>query len=532
MKIPAVEKTYLICAAALFLAAGCIIFNGKQGSLFELYDFGEHVASIRELSENIVAPGNPLIADEKPTLRYTPYIFLLAVVVKCTPITVLWVVKLAALVNVLVFLSGIYLWAKTYFDDEHMPVYVLITFLFLWGKPFGYSNEYSLRFLSYTAFYPSITAFSLGFFGLFALQRAMSCTKKRYYGGYLLLTVFVFLTHPLTASFYLLCSFFIILSRSTARVLHLGLYFSGCAAAVIIACVWPYYPFGDALLKSTTTPWYDFKGYLYELKNIIRIGPAFLGVPVILFFLVKRRYFFIVCGFAVSVLIYAVGGLLDIYLLDRYVFFCVFFMHLGLAWLLRRLGLLSVSEIRSTIAKGPAGTAATVALGIVVLGSICYQAAKVGCEQAGYEINFTRRPMVHRYNDPLPQYRRLAGVLEAGNIVLSDPLTSWLIPAFTGAKIVALYHNNPMVADNDVRRRDSRRFYQLDTALPERRHILQKHSVTHVLINRYRMQDSYVNRVRDYYVHYTVSEGLINDMKALGSVVFENGDMVLFALNR
>lgn len=527
-----IERNYLWAAAILSIIILIVVFSGRQGPLVELYDFGEHAASIREMSSNLRSPRNPLLADAEPTLRYTPYIFLLALIMKLTPFGLFTVIKLASLGSFLLFLTGVYLWSRQYYRDEKMPLYVLLTLLFLWGKPFGYSNEYCLRFLSYTAFYPSIVAFSLSFTGLYFWLTYMRNPKSSYYLGYVVCNAAIFLTHPLTASFFLLSSLLLTVTESPSRLKHAALYFISFLIAGLLAVLWPYYPFLEALTKSTTTAWYDFKMYLYQGSNVYRVGPALLGLPVLVLFLLKRTNLFIVYGFAAGAVIYAAGRMLDVLLLDRYIFFMIFFLHLSLAWYLRKLGVLSFQAIRTALLKPTAGSLKVLFFAAVLWGCIFYQSANLAFEQAGYRIDFMPRPLVRKYKDPLDNYEQIRNQLNANDIVLSDPLSCWLIPAFTGAKIVVLYHNNPMVADNDIRTKDVLRFYDGQTTLQVRKQIIAKYSASHVLLNRDRMADKIANRVRNYYLNYRISDRLTADMAALGKVVFENDDFTLFKLKK
>ncbi len=68
-------------------------------------------------------------------------------------------------------------------------------------------------------------------------------------------------------------------------------------------------------------------------------------------------------------------------------------------------------------------------------------------------------------------------------MVLSDIYSSWAVPVYTGAKIVALFHTAPHVKDNIQRIADVEAFYDVTTPNSVRNEILKKHSVTHVFFN-------------------------------------------------
>ena len=528
MKLLKSETSYLFVVLLLISAVTYVSFSNRQGPLVELFDYGEHAASIREMAANLISPGNPLLDDKKPTLRYTPYIFFAALILKFSPLSLFEVLRIASFCSFLFFTAGTYLFSREYFRDRKMPLYVLVTLLFMWGKPFNYSNEYSLRFFSYTAFYPSIVSFSISLVALYLLLVFIREGKTGFFLLYVVFSVMIFLTHPLTGSFFLLSSFALLLTESTCRLKHTALY---CVCIIIVgsfALCWPYYSFFEALTTSTTTAWYDSKGYLYDTANVYKIGPALLGLPVMVYLLAKRKHMFIVLGFIFCAASYVFGKVMNVFLFERYIFFMVFFLHLALAWYLRTLRVFSfVKEIQSLNVL-TARSGIVVCLSAILFASIFYQSSKLGFEQAGFEINFKPLPVIAQYKNPLENYIQIRSVLKKGDIVLSDPLTSWLIPAFTGAKIIVLYHNCPMVHDNNERRINVKKFYASNATASERKRIIGNYSVTHVLLNRYRMKDTFVNRIRSYFRDYRISDRMINDMKKQGSVVFENSDFILF----
>jgi hypothetical protein len=95
-----------------------------------------------------------------------------------------------------------------------------------------------------------------------------------------------------------------------------------------------------------------------------------------------------------------------------------------------------------------------------------------------------------RPGDNFPQYlnpnktqTEMKKYLREGDVVLSDLYSSWSIPVYTGAKIIALFHTPPHVDDNVERIRAVETFYDSATTCEERRAILERYGVTHVLLN-------------------------------------------------
>jgi len=524
------EKKYFIVCVLLTAVIAIVNFSDNQGPLAELYDYGEHVASIREMSVHLFSPGNPLIANEFPTLRYTPYIFLLAGIIKGTSLSLFTTIRLASLFSFIFFAAGIYLWSREYFRDREIPLYVLIVLLFFWGKQFGYSNEYSLKFYSYTAFYPSTLSFSLSLLGLYFWLKFIRYENRLCCLWFMLCSAFIFLTHSLTGSFFLLSAFVLTCTEGTKKVRNAGLFCVVCVLILLLSLLWPYYSFIEAVVTSTTTEWYNSRLYLYDYRNIYKVGPALLGVPAVLSFMIKREKGFLVWGFLACLLVYFSGWVFTIFLFERYIFFIMFFLHLSVAWYFRKFDALSFSHIQQCFMSPSVQSVLSLVCAGVMCGSIMYQGGKLGFEQAEYQINFLPRPTIHSFKNPLDNYKNLRPFLKTGDIVLSDPLTSWLIPAFTGAKIVALYHNNPMVIDNARRTGDVEKFFHDQTTLEERGDILRNYAATHVLLNRDRMRDAYVNRTNDYCFRFRITGGLEQDMEKLGTVIFERDDFLLLKL--
>jgi len=528
-----IKRDYLLTTLALVLIISWVSFNGRQGPSIELYDYWEHSASIKEMSRNLLAPGNPFLQlGGSTTLRYSPYIFFLALLKKITGFNLSFIIAVTSILNFLLLTIGIYLFCKEYFQDEEQPLYTLITLLFLWGGAFGFSSEYNLRFLSYTLFYPSEVTFSLSFIGFFYLLRFARGNKLSDYLKYLFLAIFIFSSHPLTGSFFLLGTFFLTITEGQSWVKNSVFYFLSLIIVFLFLILWPYYPFLKAVYNSLFTPWAEeTRMYLYATKNVYKMGPALLGIPAVLLLLIKRKYYFISFGFIACASVYLLTYKPKIYLGERYIFYMIFFLHLALSWYLKTLGLLSFKVMKETLRNLNEKNLHVLILALILLFSISYQIAKLGFEQMGYTIDFKPKPVIQKYINPTDKYRVLIGKLREGDVVVSDPLTSWLIPTLTGSKIVALYHDNPLGSDNATRVEDSITLYRATTPLETRKVILDKYNVSHVLLNLNRMEDNKVNRVNDYYKNFSISDTLINDFKKIGEIIFKNNDFILFKSN-
>jgi len=94
----------------------------------------------------------------------------------------------------------------------------------------------------------------------------------------------------------------------------------------------------------------------------------------------------------------------------------------------------------------------------------------------------TDRPFLS-YTSPNRMQRTLGSYLKEGDVVLSDLYTSWSVPVYTGAKIIALYHTSPHIHDNQERIQAIETFFNSATSSAARKRILEHYGVTHILLN-------------------------------------------------
>jgi hypothetical protein len=197
---------------------------------------------------------------------------------------------------------------------------------------------------------------------------------------------------------------------------------------------------------------------------------------------------------------------------------------------MRTLELISAGTIKNALTSLSEKNIRVLLFGIILVCSVFYQIAKLGCEQAGYLIHFIPIPTVHTYKNPLDTYSLLNGRIMEGDIVMTDPLTAWLLPALTGAKIIALYHDNPLVPDNEQRVHDAITFYAVNTPLEARKALLEKYNATHVLLNNQRTVKNEINVINNYYQNFRIDPPLRDDLLIIGDSIFKNSDWLLIRL--
>ncbi len=122
MSIIKVERKYLVTGILLFLLVAATTFSGRLWS--EMGDSWEHAASVNELSSNLRNPSNPfLTAKGSTTPRFTLYILFLAMIKRISDLPVIDLMELAGLFNLLLLITGIYVFINAYARNNFQPFF-------------------------------------------------------------------------------------------------------------------------------------------------------------------------------------------------------------------------------------------------------------------------------------------------------------------------------------------------------------------------------------------------------------------------
>ena len=216
--------------------------------------------------------------------------------------------------------------------------------------------------------------------------------------------------------------------------------------------------------------------YLYS-KPLLRSGTALAGILVAIYYLMQRRYLLLWGGSFLFGLIYLYGFYSTISLTERCIFFILCLLQIAASRLCRELSATNVWTAQSRINK-----IIFFFLSLFLVGGIVTQTVQTVKEFAYPSFSFTAGSPFPRYVNPNALQHELKKHLHDGDVVLSDIYSSWSVPVYTGAKIVALWHTAPHITDNLARIRDVEKFYNVATSPDERRHILKKYGVTHIFL--------------------------------------------------
>lgn len=204
-----------------------------------------HMSVLRRLMQNPLHPGNPVIDIGGSSIYYSPFMLVLALLGKAFSLSAYTLLKLAALVNIPLLLTGVYRFVRTLSQSRWAPPLALIGILFWWGtKVIAFSGFLSLISLGVTLAYPSTlaTAFTLHMWawlndgGRTVRSPWRSAGIGVLLGLILLIHQFTGLSAIVGAAAILLAQHRIVRTKAVLRSLALGL----VACAVIVAA-WPYY---------------------------------------------------------------------------------------------------------------------------------------------------------------------------------------------------------------------------------------------------------------------------------------------------
>ncbi len=451
---------------------------------FPYSDGPEHGAAVRELATHMAHPSDPMLAGQPgDSPRFVPSILIMALTMRLTGLDVLTVLKLFLPLCFLLFLTAAALFAAAYFDDERQPPWTLAALLFLWGTGWMGANAYMFSAILYTAYFPSLVAFSLALLALYFQLRFLAAGNGGRFIIAVLLGAIAFVNHPPTGLFFLACSGLLYLERRVA-IRKVAVYFSvTAAAALLLTALWPYHDFISNFLTiaagkmADTVDYRLTRRYLFD-QPLLRSGPALAGIPLLLLCALQRRSPLLTGGCALFSCAYLAGYFFNISLAERSIFFIICMLQLAFSrscreWRAGRPG-------RGASRRQSAAAWLLLMLlftGAVTQGILVYREFIL----PAFAVSPDRRSI--SYLSPNRMQRELARHLKEGDIVLSDLYTSWSVPVYTGAKIIALYHSAPHVRDNRERVKALDDFFNAAASNEARKKIMERYGVTHVLLN-------------------------------------------------
>lgn len=446
-------------------------------------DYWEHTAVLRALLENPWHPRHPAVVTQAGSPRFGPHFLLVALISRALRFDAIDAMSLSAVLNTALFLAGIFVFYRSYFRDRRASLYGLVVSFGSWLDAPHFSNVYKLSVFFSDAGYPSTAGLALTLLLLALSLRVLR--SERTLPALLALAAFgfayLYITHPLTAMLGF-CAAVVLAATEPDVPLRRRLWVAGTVpAGVALACFWPYYPalgmvvggtaerVGHGLRTEGVTTLHKFYSP-HELLQIL--GYSLLAVPCFGYFVVLRRHLFVVLGALAMLGVFAAGALFTVPLVHRFVLLAVFFLQVGLVFLL--LALTPRAAGLPAWAKRP-GLRVAAAVGTAVFLAFLTISNVISAAERFDEPRHGPSPVVR-------VGRRVGQIAGENGVVFADPLRSWSIPTF-GPRIVALHHTNPLIRDSDDRKRDVKLFFSLPLTDEERSSMLEHYGATHLLFS-------------------------------------------------
>ncbi|WP_434093081.1 hypothetical protein [Streptomyces lasiicapitis] len=440
-------------------------------------DLGIHAATIERLRHDPLHPGDPLVDADVPSPYYSPWTVLLGCVAKATGVGAFGVLRLAAVVGLVLLLSGIWHFVRTLTERRAAPPLAVLCVLFLWGPAlFEWSGFLGLNSLALTVSYPSTCALGLSFHLWAWLRKALraggsgsgSGSGWPVFLGLGALWAVVLLTHQFTGVVASLGALAMLLGArpwpSRAVLLRLA---AGLALGLVVLAVWPYYPFFE--LFGAGADLEQIHRALYR-DLLGRFGLALLGVAALAVRFRRDRRDPLVLFFALGAVVFAAGGLSG---------HCSWGRVLPAA--------LIPAQVAAAV-EG-AGVVAGVVCGDrlrrVFAGVLAVALAFGAWTQAGtlgYVLpkDALPSPLAAKYEPPWPGYRWITPWVRYGNVVMAKTFPARQIPAY-GAYTVAPGYPDFFLPDEVAREDAVRRYFAPGTPRAERVEVLRRYGVRWVV---------------------------------------------------
>jgi hypothetical protein len=522
------EKRWSVFGKFLFITSFGIFIGYYSLCSFKvpwLGDINKHVAAVHGLYEDFRQPmheGMPV--DGKYTEVYNPLIVAAAVGGKLFQLSAYGALQWVSVLNVIFYAYAVFTYFKTTSilpNSSLPPIFFVVFSLFLRNSTWTWASETSFNTLTLTQAYPAFLGWSLGLFIFAFVERLFTTGQRRNAVMVALLSCILILTHLITATWVLgivgvrgIFELFRDGKRGSTdkkrTIISLAVsVFVGCGLAVL----WPY-------------------GNLLDLRNYIRsregspFGSApfstmmwlyILAIPSLALVFVSPRPRFLLIGFLATLGAFCAFRIFHIDYGDRYVFFMAFFPQVLVAEI-ASVGVTS-TLYRKTLSSGklridvPRPLTPLFFL-IAISGLIAsfyappFRTARANGTFPG-PLELQRRPNAE--DAFYANYAALRPYLNKQNVVLlANTIEGYALAATTGARSVVVIFGF-YVPDYTVRARDVKQFLSTGVSLIQRRAILERYHVSHILL----LTEENAN--------------VVDEMKAqFGPALFEDAKLVLF----
>ncbi len=479
------DLLYLGLALGLLLWVSADAFGLRLITFSPGADYWEHTAVLHALLENPWHPEHPLIVSDAGSPRFGPHFLLIALAGRALTWGPLDAMGLAAVLNTALLLTGIWWFFRCYFRDPRASLYGLVVFFCSWFDAPHFSNVFKLKVFFSVAGYPSSAALAFTLLGLGLVTQILR--RELMHPLWLALSAlvwgYVYVTHPLTATMGLSAAVLLALTEPGVALKRRLAVAGSVVVGLLLTLLWPYYPalgmvVGGTVERVKDDAPDDLGGAhrFYTSADLTDIlGFCWLAFPLLPYLWVRRQLVFAVLGALLMLGVFVGNILVPLPLGHRYVLLSVFFLQLVLVKLLLLLTPRRGERRWAERAVLRWGAAVLVAAFLLYALGVNVSLAHEHLRRAETQARGAERESV------TVRYARRVGELAGPNaVILSSALASWPLPTF-GPKVVTPHHTNPLITDSAERRRSAIRFMAQGTSSTERRLILKRYGVTHVV---------------------------------------------------
>ncbi|MGW2826058.1 hypothetical protein ACWC24_34445 [Streptomyces sp. NPDC001443] len=268
-------------------------------------DLGVHAAVLERLHTDLLHPGSPMVDAPVASPYYSPWTVLQALFARATGADTFTVLRVAALVNVALLVTGVWRFTRTLSGHTDAPPLALLCLTLLWGPPlFAWSGFLELGSLAITIAYPSTFVIGLSFHFWALLGRAVTGPAgPRVFALLGLLWGVMLLSHQFTGFVATLGGAALLWTAGVGRQLWLRLAIGTLVGAALLVA-WPYYSIFKLLGDNVLDPWH---APLYE-QLPSRLCLALLGAGALWLRWERNRRDPLVAFFLLGVATVAYGG--------------------------------------------------------------------------------------------------------------------------------------------------------------------------------------------------------------------------------
>ena len=482
---------WLLGAMLVLFVALC---TGQRDSLWDT-DSWEHHRAIVALVRDLWHPGNPIFTLDVPSVRYSPYSVMLALICRSTGADPYFVLGAAGVVNMALMIVALWTLLKA-FGEQRIAAAALIVMISLYGKTPGYPNTFALADLPWHALNPSTFAFDLVVFGAALLRWMTSPRTSRWWGWgilFLLITEAT-LDHGMTGAF----GFLLLLVIAGTR--ERGLRWKWALGVVVLGTVvgaactrWPWYDF-LAALRTRRDVDYWFNAGIEKRMLLEWTAPAVLLAALGFAFWKRELVRVMLLGGAACWGLALVSCVIKSPALARLPLPGMLFLDLPIALFVFETGVLRPStwpaRLRELPGPSPTGPILQVIAAAMLLYCLVPQLIDIPTEPQLARVWVSR--LLHKEDKQLHLKTHFDALLlpradgtwrgiGPDDVVFSDPWSSWPIPSSRG-KVVTAQHYELFVDGQEQRRRDAEAFFGHASDV-QRIDLLKKYDARWILLN-------------------------------------------------